>query len=541
MKKVFLIINIIILIAVSSYLILRIDNNEYIKCQIGSENAINKIKNNLEETDENILTSLLFNGEALPFDSTQNTFYLPLSMEDKSWEYGDLLSGDDKVGILFIDSIRNINKAEVIREGKSFSFLAYTGNMYKIYSIIFTGLPIMNISVQDGDMNESANINMTLYESESKSDWVKSSLASIRVRGNTSTMYPKLGYKMELAKYNKNGELVNNNLALLDMREDNDWILYAMYNDDTKVRDKLSIDIWNEFGAKNNPFNLEFGTKLEYVELIVNGQYHGIYGLMEPVDAKKLDISKKRNENVEEYIYKRTTPTILSLEDFTEEADNYVKCGFELKGISRYKEVSLSSWNPLGRFIDLHVNADDVRYEQELPNIIDIESITDTWLFLQIISGLDNRAKNMYYVSKYIDGKNKLYFVPWDMDLTWGYVSKGDRPPLYTAFEEEMLTEYVSFETADRVMQLDVDNSIEIAKNKWKILRSTILTDESLTKRIEALEKTVVESGAMQREANRWPEGGHTTDYSEIKKYAVDKMNYLDEYMSSISKNNVIK
>lgn len=541
MKKVFLIINIIILIAVSSYLILRIDNNEYIKCQIGSENAINKIKNNLEETDENILTSLLFNGEALPFDSTQNTFYLPLSMEDKSWEYGELVSGDEKVGILFIDSIRNINKAEVIREGKSFSFLAYTGNKYKIYSIIFTGLPIMNISVQDGDMNESANINMTLYESESKSDWVKSSLASIRVRGNTSTMYPKLGYKMELAKYNKNGELVNNNLALLDMREDNDWILYAMYNDDTKVRDKLSIDIWNEFGAKNNPFNLEFGTKLEYVELIVNGQYHGIYGLMEPVDAKKLDISKKRNENVEEYIYKRTTPTILSLDDFTEGADNYVKCGFELKGLSRYKEVSLSSWNPLGRFIDLHVNADDVRYEEELPNIIDIESITDTWLFLQIISGLDNRAKNMYYVSKYIDGKNKLYFVPWDMDLTWGYVSKGDRPPLYTAFEEEMLTEYVSFETADRVMQLDVDNSIEIAKNKWKILRSTILTDELLTKRIEALEKTVVESGAMQREANRWPEGGHTTDYSEIKKYAVDKMNYLDEYMSSISKNNVIK
>lgn len=541
MKKVFLIINLIILIAVSGYLILKIDNNEYIKCQIGTERVINKITNNLKETEDNILTSLLFNGEALPFDSTKAAFYLPLSMENKSWEYGELTSGNENVEILFIDSLRNINKSEVIKEGRSFSFLAYTSNVYKVYNVIFTGLPVMNISVQDGDMNEAANINMTLYEAESKSDWVKSSLANVRVRGNTSTMYPKLGYKMELTKYNKNGELVKNNLALLGMREDNDWILYAMYNDDTKVRDKLSIDIWNEFGAKNNPFNLEFGTKLEYVELIVNGQYHGLYGLMEPVDAKKLDISKKRNENVEEYIYKRTTPTILSLDDFTEDSDNYVKCGFELKGLSRYKEVSLANWSPLGRFIDLHVNADDVQYEKELPNIIDIESITDTWLFIQIISGLDNRAKNMYYVSKYIDGKNKIFFVPWDMDLTWGYVSKGDRPPLYTAFEEEMLTEYVSFETADRVMQLDVDNSIEKAKNKWKKLRSTILTDESLTKKIEELEATVISSGAMQRDTERWPEGGHTTDYSEIKQYAIDKMNYLDEYMSSISKNNVIK
>lgn len=533
MKKIVFIVNIILFALVCVFYFVRVDRNDSIRINIGTSKSIEKIEENSSLTNENILSKLMFNKEALPYDEKSSTFYLPLSMESKSWEYGELTSGVEGVSILFTSDFRKINKLEAIANNESFSFLAFTGQEYRYYNLVFTGLPIMNITINDGGLSDSAQIDMSVYSSDSKSDWVKHSMASIRVRGNTSTMYPKKGYKLELTKYDNSGNLVNNDMSLLNMRKDNDWILYAMYNDDTKIRDKLSIDLWNQFGANDNSYSSDFGTKLEYVELVVNGDYYGIYGLMEPVDAKKLDVTKSNDTNSQEYIYKRTTPSILSLDDFIEDSDTITRCGFELKGVSKYGDISLKTWEPLINFIRVN-DLDDGEYVQEIDNTVDLNSVTNAWLFLQIVSGMDNRAKNMYYVAKMTNNGIRLFFVPWDLDLTWGYVSKGDEPPLYTTFEPEILTEVANWETGQRVIDLNVSDSVLLVKEKWNILRSTILTNEALTKRIEALENTVINSGAMAREINRWPDGGHTNDYTNIKQYAVDKMEYLDSYFATL-------
>ena len=76
---------------------------------------------------------------------------------------------------------------------------------------------------------------------------VKESSYNAHLRGNTSRMYPKNGYKLNLVKNTASGTVVNNKQAVFGMREDDDWILYAMYNDESKIRDRLCIDIWNEF------------------------------------------------------------------------------------------------------------------------------------------------------------------------------------------------------------------------------------------------------------------------------------------------------
>jgi cell shape-determining protein MreC len=81
---------------------------------------------------------------------------------------------------------------------------------------------------------------------------------------------------------------------------------------------------------------------------------------------------------------------------------------------------------------------------------------------------------------------------------------------------------------------LNVDNCILSVKEKWKTLRSSILTNESLTNQIVALEHTVVDSGAMARETKRWPDGAHTTNYDDLIQYATDKMNYLDTYFATL-------
>jgi hypothetical protein len=519
-------------------LIVNIDNNQSINCIVGTQKDIDKIEKNTTLTTDNILQNLMFNGETLPYDTESSTFYLPLSMEDENWEYGTFTSGDEGVSILFKDDFNNINKKDAIAGNESFEFIAFTNKDYKLYNIVFSGLSIMNITVNEGNMEDSAQINMSLYSATTKSEWVKHSMANIRVRGFTSAVFPKKGYKLELTKFDDSGNTVNNNMSLLNMRKDNDWILYAMYNDDTKVRDKLSIDIWNAFGARDNPFSCNFGTTLEYVELVVNGEYYGIYGLMEPVDAKKLDITKSSEASGQEYIYKKTDPGFLTLDEFVEDSDTITRGGFELKGTSKYGDISLQSWQPLMNLISVYTIEDDDKFAKAVVETIDINSVTNAWLFLQIVSGLDNKAKNMYYISKITSSGSRIYFVPWDLDLTWGNVSK-DTNNLHTAFEREMIPEGVNWETGDRVISANVDHSVELVKEKWNVLRKTILTNESLTNRIEELENRVVNSGAMARETKRWPDGGHTTDYNDIIQYATDKMDYLDSFFATLGEGSL--
>ena len=71
------------------------------------------------------------------------------------------------------------------------------------------------------------------------------------IRGGSSRLNPKKSYKITLYKKNQTGSgaLRKNDVSFLGMRSDNEWLLYAMYSEDTKVRDKLSRDMWNESGA----------------------------------------------------------------------------------------------------------------------------------------------------------------------------------------------------------------------------------------------------------------------------------------------------
>ena len=43
----------------------------------------------LEDTEEELLTKLLFAGEELPCDRETGTFYLPVDMDSKEWEAGE--------------------------------------------------------------------------------------------------------------------------------------------------------------------------------------------------------------------------------------------------------------------------------------------------------------------------------------------------------------------------------------------------------------------------------------------------------------------
>ena len=98
-------------------------------------------------------------------------------------------------------------------------------------------------------------------------------LTNIKGRGNSTWTQPKKPYAI---KFNKKK-------SLMSLPEDKSWVLLANYLDPTLLRNDLAFYIGNDLSI------LDWTPHFENVDLMLNGQYKGIYQI-----GEKVKISKKR-------------------------------------------------------------------------------------------------------------------------------------------------------------------------------------------------------------------------------------------------------
>ncbi|MBN2699383.1 MAG: CotH kinase family protein [Bacteroidales bacterium] len=103
----------------------------------------------------------------------------------------------------------------------------------------------------------------------------------IELRGHSTSDFPKKPYNFETR--DDLGE--NLDVSLLGMPEENDWVLRASYIDHTFIRNPLSGHMSRQTGR--------WASNTRHVELILNGEYQGIYILMEKLkrDKNRVDIA----------------------------------------------------------------------------------------------------------------------------------------------------------------------------------------------------------------------------------------------------------
>ncbi len=104
----------------------------------------------------------------------------------------------------------------------------------------------------------------------------------IERRGASSQGYAKVGYGLETRL--ENGE--NNNVSLLGMPVENDWVLHGPYSDKSLIRNVLAYQFSREMG--------QYASRTRLCELFINNTYSGVYVLMEKIkrDTFRLDIGK---------------------------------------------------------------------------------------------------------------------------------------------------------------------------------------------------------------------------------------------------------
>lgn len=159
-----------------------------------------------------------------------------------------------------------------------------------------TNLPIVIINTNGGTIADSS-INATMQIIDNGEGYLNNITdipnnyngnISINYRGHYSLSLPQKPYKIETL----DAALVSQNVPLLGMPEEHDWVFIPNYNDKVFMRNTLSYKIFSEMG--------NYATRTKFCEVMLNGSYQGIYLLGEDIkrDKNRVDIAKLKTTDI---------------------------------------------------------------------------------------------------------------------------------------------------------------------------------------------------------------------------------------------------
>lgn len=107
--------------------------------------------------------------------------------------------------------------------------------------------------------------------------------AQIRIRGNTSRLFDKQGYLLQITE---DDGVQSKNVGMAGMAPHSEWALHGPYLDKTLIRNYMWYNIAGEI--------MDYAPNARFCEVILNGEYVGLYLLVETItngDDCRLDMS----------------------------------------------------------------------------------------------------------------------------------------------------------------------------------------------------------------------------------------------------------
>lgn len=350
-------------------------------------------------------------------------------------------------------------------------------------------------------------------------------LIQIETRGSSSQALPKKSYGF--TTYDTSGT-DKDNVSLLGMPQENDWILNSLAFDPSLLRDRFAYELAGALG--------EYAARTRYCEVFVNGKYQGIYLLQEKLkaDDNRIDINKIETDDNElpklsgGYITKadKTTggdPIAWSMPNST---------GWEVEFIHEVPnpfEVSSTQNDYIqSRFQNLAASAASGNSSINIgyPSIIDIPSFLDFYLINELASNPDAYQFSTYF---HKDRNGKLRAGPiWDINLSFGndlFLWGFDRShPDVWQFEDGN-----SGATFWKDLYYDQDFHCRLSA-RWQNLRQpgAPLHLQSLESRIDENVNLIAES--IQRESAAWSSiGDHANEITQMKSWIRSRLDWMDQ------------
>jgi hypothetical protein len=379
-----------------------------------------------------------------------------------------------------------------------------------------SGLPVIRIDTKDKapilsqidyvpmrfvltDPNNSAN-NLSL----AKDDF---SDGGIRGRGNSSWSYPKKPYRIKFDKKQ----------SLFGLEASKSWVLLAEYLDPTCLATPVAFHLGDIFG-------IDFNHSYHHVELYLNDDYVGIYGLTEQNQVGKGRV------NIDE-----DNGWLVEMDVYYDENPKFRTGNYDLPIMIKSPEPKIEPTNinnPAFDFVikDINELCDSMASlnfpENEYRELIDINSFINYLMINEIVgNGELGWPKSVY---SYKDKNGKISMGPlWDFD--WAYASGGT----HTFFKN-----YAGYSNKHSFFKRFLNDPIFLAKYKerWNEKYNDLF---DVLNFINDLSKGIEKSFAS--DYDRW-KSGYGTDYPinyiletyKMKKWLTDRISWLNTELNKV-------
>ena len=377
---------------------------------------------------------------------------------------------------------------------------------------------------QDGSRNYLTDVNNPLFLNYD-------GRISIEIRGSSSQMPQKKPYGLTTLQADN---VTNNNVSILGMPKENDWVLNSLAFDQTGLRDVLSYELSERFG--------HYAPRRVYCEVMINNDYKGLYVFMEKikVDDDRVDIVKMDEtcnsypEVTGGYITKADKAegdpvawTMLGYgggwwggtntdfihhypkpENVTTAQNNYIKSVFQqLASVAGQHNTDITTG---------------------IPSVIDIPTFVDFMIIGEYSSNVDVYQYSTFF---HKDRLGKLRAGPvWDYNLTYGHDEFGNRSR-YDVWQFNN-----SDNNGPKFWKDLFDTSLfrcYLAKRWFELTEpEQPLNYEVVCARMDEINAWILE--AVGRDNQRWHQmNSHASELQAMKTWINQRVNWLNQNIGS--------
>lgn len=374
-------------------------------------------------------------------EETAGYFFLPSCVSHHKIRLGE--TGESSVRI----------DGQLYRKGDTFTWeeeqrlsiqitdASYESHTYEVGFMKSENIPAMFIDTASGSLDylhedkENEEPGKICVVQEDGVTAYQDELLRISGRGNSTWGFEKKPYALKL----------KTDQPLCGLRKSDRWRLLALWNEGSRMGDKIAMDIADELG-------LSYSTQGTWVDLYLNGEYRGIYLLTESVTVGegRVDIYDIENSNRQKNIsiqkgtaerYEEDGSKGYLLENGTDvdggyliEKDHPKHWEVEANGFrtSRGDLFTINAPQHASKeqvdYIRTYVDEIDSLIQSGDPAVwqrLDLASFVGRFLVDEIALEMDAGSTSMYF---YMDrGDEKLYSGPaWDYDNAFGEDSDSD-------------------------------------------------------------------------------------------------------------------
>ncbi len=383
----------------------------------------------------------------------------------------------------------------------------------------------------------------------------------VEYRGSSSqSFYDKKSLGVETQDESGDGM----DVSLLGMPEEEDWVLHGPYGDKTLIRNALMFDIGQAFGR--------YASRWDFTELYVDGEYRGVYVLLEKVkrDDNRIDINNlKEDENEGEDL---TGGYIVKLDKTNgEHADFPAAYDLFTPWMSFISRQENGINNSLHHFIYHDPKPEDITDAQRLyiqdyihdfeaalagdaftdeelgyRAYVEVDSFVDYFLATEISGNVDGYRLSTFL---YKDKNGKLTMGPlWDYNLAFGNADycEGWRNDQWVYRSEERCDGGVFPVPFWWHRLLEDESFVALVKARWQSLRETTLSDAAMQTIIEQKVTRLQSTGAVERNFERWDIIGdyvwpnyfigatYEEEVDYLQQWLMGRLVWLDEKISQL-------